>query len=101
MTKTLAGTTEDFATHAMKKVEAGGKKILVIHQGSSFFAIGDTCTHMGCSLAAGTLGDGTIRCRCHGSVFSIADGKVVHGPAQQPEPSYQVTVEDGKVFVDG
>ena len=100
MTKTLVGETGDFATQAIKKVEAGGKKILVIKQGSTFSAIGDICTHMGCSLSVGTLDNGTIRCRCHGSVFDTATGKVVKGPAQRPEPSFPVTVENGKLFVD-
>jgi 3-phenylpropionate/trans-cinnamate dioxygenase ferredoxin subunit len=100
MTKTLVGRTEDFARHPMIPAEAGGKKILVVQQGTTFSAIGDTCTHMGCSLATGTLEGGTVRCRCHGSVFDVSTGKVVHGPAQNPEPAYPVTVEDGNVFAE-
>jgi nitrite reductase/ring-hydroxylating ferredoxin subunit len=100
MTKTLVGETGDFAIHTMIKAEAGAKKILVIKQGSTFSAIGDTCTHMGCSLSVGTLENGTVRCRCHGSVFDAATGNVMKGPAQKPEPHYPVIVEDGKLFVD-
>jgi nitrite reductase/ring-hydroxylating ferredoxin subunit len=95
-----SGLVQDFDVHPLRLVETDGKKILVAKQGTAFFAIGDTCTHMGCSLSVGTLEGETVRCRCHGSVFSLRTGEVIHGPAKKPEPSWPATVKNGEVFVD-
>ena len=100
MTLTKAGTVEEYAVHPLRAVEVNGKKVLVVKQGTSFFAIGDTCTHMGCSLSLGTAEGETVRCRCHGSVFNFRTGDLVKGPAKKPEPSWPVTVKNGEVFVD-
>jgi Rieske Fe-S protein len=45
---------------------------------------------MGCTVAE--VRDGTIHCGCHGSQFSIADGSVRGGPAQQPLSPLSVEV---------
>ena len=55
-----------------------------------FRAFGANCTHAGCLLASVTE---TINCDCHGSKFSIEDGSVVSGPAQEPLPEREVSVE--------
>ncbi|MFF5311676.1 Rieske (2Fe-2S) protein [Streptomyces massasporeus] len=53
------------------------------------------CTHMHCLV--GSVSDGTINCPCHGSKFKIADGAVAHGPATQPLPAEQITVEGSSI----
>jgi 3-phenylpropionate/trans-cinnamate dioxygenase ferredoxin component len=100
MTVIKCGLVQDFEVHPLRVVESDGKKILLAKQGSAFFAIGDTCMHMGCSLSVGTLEGETVRCRCHGSVFNLRTGEVIRGPAIKPEPSWPVTVKNGEVFVD-
>ncbi len=50
-----------------------------------------TCTHQGCVVA--TVEDGTINCPCHGSMFSIEDGSVEGGPAPEPLPAVELTVD--------
>jgi Rieske Fe-S protein len=54
-----------------------------------FRAFTSTCTHLGCTV--GEISSGVIKCPCHGSEFSIADGSVRHGPA--PEPLSQLVPE--------
>jgi nitrite reductase/ring-hydroxylating ferredoxin subunit/uncharacterized membrane protein len=71
--------------------------MLVRHEGR-IHAIADRCSHRGCSLAAGTIRDDTIVCRCHGSTFTL-EGAIVRGPATAPQPSLEVRVQDGKVEV--
>jgi Rieske Fe-S protein len=44
---------------------------------------------------------GTIRCPCHGSQYSIADGSVVNGPAPRPLPAKQVEVVADSITVTG
>jgi nitrite reductase/ring-hydroxylating ferredoxin subunit len=53
------------------------------------------CTHEGCPVSR--IDGGDIVCVCHGSRFRIADGSVAAGPARQPLPPVNVTVEGGAV----
>jgi nitrite reductase/ring-hydroxylating ferredoxin subunit len=101
MTLKKIGTKKDFAYAPMKGVEANGKEILVVKTGDTFTAIGNTCTHMGCKLSGGKIDGETVKCPCHGSVFNVITGEVVHGPAKKPEPVYTVTVDNGDLSVDG
>ena len=49
------------------------------------------CTHQGCIVSSVQLGG--IRCECHGSAFSIADGSVVNPPATRPLAERAITVD--------
>jgi Rieske Fe-S protein len=60
-----------------------------------FHAFSAICTHQGCAVTE--IKDGTITCPCHGSMFDLADGSVVRGPAQEPLPRVQVSVEGTSV----
>jgi nitrite reductase/ring-hydroxylating ferredoxin subunit len=51
----------------------------------TFEGFSATCTHEGCILAS--VASGTINCGCHGSQFSITDGKNVAGPNGEPAGS--------------
>ena len=64
------------------------------------YAIGDLCTHAGCSLAKGQLEGTTVTCSCHGSQFDVTTGEVLRGPAAEPVPSYRVKIERGVVYVE-
>jgi 3-phenylpropionate/trans-cinnamate dioxygenase ferredoxin subunit len=64
------------------------------------YAIGDLCTHAGCSLAKGELEGTTVTCSCHGSQFDVTTGEVLKGPATEPVPSYRVKIERGVVYVE-
>jgi cytochrome b6-f complex iron-sulfur subunit len=49
-------------------------------------AISALCTHQGCTVRWRGP-DETLLCPCHGSQFDL-DGKVEHGPATEPLPTY-------------
>jgi len=66
-------------------------------QPGQFRAFSATCTHLGCQVERVT--DGTIKCPCHGSQYSVADGSVVHGPAPKPLPAKTVTVDNGALRI--
>src|SRR5229473_6126889 len=68
--------------------------------GDEVYAIGDLCTHAGCSLAKGTLEGTIVTCSCHGSQFDVTTGEVLRGPAADPVPSYRVKIERGVVYVE-
>jgi nitrite reductase/ring-hydroxylating ferredoxin subunit/uncharacterized membrane protein len=77
---------------------AQGAGVMLVRHHGVIHALADRCSHRGCSLADGTLREGTITCKCHGSTFTL-DGRVVTGPATAPQPSLEVRVREGKIEV--
>ena len=55
------------------------------------------CTHQGCPVSS--VEDGSIKCPCHGSAFSIEDGSVEAGPATKPLGAVEVKVKGGEITV--
>lgn len=58
-----------------------------------------TCTAEACPLSGGLLTGTTILCQCHGSVFDIATGAVINGPATEALNVYEVHEVDGGIHV--
>ena len=56
------------------------------------------CTHQGCIV--NDVAAGTINCDCHGSKFGL-DGSVTTGPATQPLPPVEVSVNASGDIVTG
>ncbi len=82
------------------RVTADGVPVVLVHHQGSIYALSADCVHAGGPLDQGTvLPDGCLRCPWHGSVFRLADGRVIHGPAATDEPSWQVKVDGGRVLV--
>jgi 3-phenylpropionate/trans-cinnamate dioxygenase ferredoxin subunit len=83
------------------RVEIGDVAIAIVKDSSgAVHAIGDTCTHGDISLAEGFVEGETLECWAHGSKFSLLTGKPLSLPAYEPVPVYQVTIQDGDVYVD-
>ena len=75
------------------------KKVVVTQPApGTFKAFSAICTHQGCTV--NKVASGTINCPCHGSKFAIADGSVVHGPAQRPLEARQVTESGGELLLE-
>jgi nitrite reductase/ring-hydroxylating ferredoxin subunit/uncharacterized membrane protein len=63
-------------------------------------AISNVCGHAGGPLDEGEFdAEGCVKCPWHGSVFRLADGHVVHGPATGHQPRYEVRSEGGRLAV--
>jgi nitrite reductase/ring-hydroxylating ferredoxin subunit len=50
-------------------------------------------------LAEGKIEGNAIRCPWHGSCFSLEDGSVLEGPATNPQPSFEVRIADGQIYL--
>lgn len=81
------------------QAKAGDVPVLLVRFDGEIYALLDTCGHLGCSLAGGHLQDRSIVCPCHGSRFSLSDGKVLNGPATLPEPRFEVRVNNGQIEI--
>jgi 3-phenylpropionate/trans-cinnamate dioxygenase ferredoxin subunit len=83
-----------------RPVEAQGKRLLVCHTETGFYAVDDTCTHDDGPLADGWLEGDAIECPRHGARFDVTTGKVLCLPAAVPIKSYPVTVEGDDIKVN-
>jgi len=94
------GEPGQFVPGQLKAVDVSGTPVTIANAAGHLYAIDDTCTHMGCSLANGSLDGTTLTCACHGSQFDVTSGDVLRGPAEDPERSRRVEIQDGEVLVE-
>jgi len=85
--------------NTMKCVNAGQIPVLLAKKNGNIFALANTCSHLGGPLAEGDLLDDCVRCPWHGSVFSLKDGSVVNGPATEPQPEFDVRINNGWIEI--
>jgi nitrite reductase/ring-hydroxylating ferredoxin subunit len=93
------GKLGDVPSGTVTAFEVDGKQISVANVDGRLFAFDDKCTHVGCSLAKGSLKETSLTCPCHGSVFQVTDGSVIRGPAKRPLGTYDVEVVDGEISI--
>lgn len=89
----------ELADGEAKLVSAAGNDVMVYRSGATFCALADRCTHAGGPLHEGTVEAGRVTCPWHASVFNLADGSLVRGPATAPQPSYEARVHEGRIEV--
>lgn len=80
-------------------VKVGGQQVVVGRVGGCLYAIGGVCTHEHALLEDGDLDGEVVMCPLHNSGFNIKTGQAVQPPAEEPEPTYAVKEEDGKIYV--
>ena len=81
-------------------VKAHDDDVLLVRTAGVVAAISNVCGHAGGPLDDGSFDeDGCVTCPWHGSVFRLADGHVVHGPATGHQPRYEVRSEGGGLSV--
>ena len=77
--------------------DSSSSRVSSLAAASSPAALFARCSHLGGPLDEGDLVDGCLRCPWHASMFRVADGTVVHGPATAPQPAYELRVEGERV----
>ena len=92
-------TEAELGDGQLRRADADGVPVLLARQGGQTYALVDTCSHLGCSLADGQLEGDSVRCPCHGSRFALADGRVLDGPATLPQPTFEARMRNGQVEV--
>jgi nitrite reductase/ring-hydroxylating ferredoxin subunit len=83
-----------------KVVHAGGKVLALFNLGGTFYALDNSCTHVGGPLGEGTVRENQVTCPWHGSIFNINTGEVIRPPARRPVATFPVRVENDEVWVD-
>ena len=90
---------EALAEDTLTPARAEGVRIILYRKGEELYALSDRCSHRGCPLHLGQVNDFMVECSCHGSIFRLANGAVVRGPATVAAPSYEVRCQEGSVEV--
>ncbi len=80
-------------------VELQGKKIAIFNVDETFYAVDDTCTHVGGPLSEGELEGTKVTCPWHGAMFDVKTGGVHGPPASDDIRSYEVKIEGEDVLV--
>jgi len=84
----------------VQPAQINGKRLLICHTATGFYAIDDTCTHDDGPLGDGWLDGDAIECPRHGARFDVTTGRVLCLPAAVPIRSYPVSVEGDAVKVN-
>lgn len=90
---------EEVAPGQLLAVEVGGEKICLANVEGEIYAIQDNCTHRDYPLSSGTLEDTEVECSWHGARFDVETGRALCLPAIKPAKTYEVKVDDGKIYL--
>ena len=109
------GPVEDVRNDGCRVVDVNGRPVGVISVGEDFYAVSDSCPHMGASMCTGSLSgtfvpaaphelvygmeDRVIRCPWHGWEFDLESGRSLLEPKRYGLKTYRVTQEDGQVVL--
>ncbi|MBI1953491.1 MAG: non-heme iron oxygenase ferredoxin subunit [Candidatus Omnitrophica bacterium] len=93
-------TTSEIPPGGAKCVEPEGKMIALFNLGGSFYAIDNSCTHVGGPLAEGAVDGEAVECPWHGARFNIKSGDVLSAPAGENVLSYKVRVSGSDIEIE-
>jgi len=93
------GALADLNEEEGVRVKVGSCAVAVFKRGNRVHAVGDSCPHMGASLAEGYLDGNQVICPWHGWVFDLDSGTSLFD-ANARVPIYRVVVEDGQVYFE-
>ena len=83
-----------------KLVEASGKQIALFTADGKYYALDNTCTHVGGPLCEGEVQGATVECPWHGARFDLTTGKALGGPARGDVACYPVRLEGDDIEVE-
>lgn len=92
--------TSDIAPGTAKAVEVKGTDIAVFNLGGTYYAINNTCAHVGGPLAEGLIEGDEVTCPWHGAKYKIPTGEVLRPPARTGVAKYNVRVEGDDIEVE-
>jgi 3-phenylpropionate/trans-cinnamate dioxygenase ferredoxin subunit len=83
----------------MKRIDVGGRRILLANVDGRYCAVDDTCTHEEASLATGVLKGELVKCPLHGSRFNVCTGEALEEPAEVNLRTYPVRLEGERILI--
>jgi nitrite reductase/ring-hydroxylating ferredoxin subunit len=96
---TRVASTDEMPPGITRKVTVEAGDVLLANVDGNYYAIGNTCTHEEGPLDEGHLFGYEVECPWHGSHFDLRTGEAKLGPADRPEPRYEVRVEGKDILI--
>jgi uncharacterized membrane protein/nitrite reductase/ring-hydroxylating ferredoxin subunit len=81
------------------RVEVAGQVICIAKSEGRLYAFQEFCTHRYGPLSEGVICQNQVQCPWHRSVFDMATGKVIQGPAKTELKIFHVEVREGQIWV--
>ena len=81
-------------------VDVGGQSVALFNVDGKYYAIGNSCTHVGGPLSEGTLEGTTVTCPLHGAQFDVSSGQVLAPPAVAAVGCYKVEVDGNDIKIE-
>jgi nitrite reductase/ring-hydroxylating ferredoxin subunit len=94
------GKVGELAPGDTRRVEVGGKGVLLVNVNGRLLTVAAECTHAGGPLEEGFLEGNTVECPWHGGQFDLDTGQPVSGPPMIALARYKVWVRGEDVLVD-
>lgn len=91
--------TDDVDEEDLIRWDHEGHAYAIYNTEEGFFATDGMCTHEVQSLDEGLVVGQVIECPLHGGRFDIPTGKALSAPACVDLKTYQVKVEDDKIYI--
>jgi NADPH-dependent 2,4-dienoyl-CoA reductase/sulfur reductase-like enzyme/nitrite reductase/ring-hydroxylating ferredoxin subunit len=101
-TRQKVTTADQLDNGDMQQVSVGDTDLLLARVDDEIYATGAYCSHYGAPLDEGVLerDTGCVVCPWHHAVFELDTGDHVEPPGRNCLNTFDVTVEDGDVFVE-
>ncbi len=96
---TVAKTSE-LKTGQATSVQVKGQAVALFNVGGTYYAIDDTCSHVGGPLSEGSVEGTKVTCPWHGAQFELTSGQVLTPPAAVGVKSYKVHVQGEEIKLE-
>jgi len=81
-------------------VDVAGRKIALFQVGGVFYAIDDTCSHVGGSLSEGEVDGYEVVCPWHGARFDVRTGEPAGPPADSGVACFKVRATGAAIEIE-
>lgn len=96
---TKVATVAEIPSGSGKVIQIGDQDVALFNVDGEFYAMDNTCTHVGGPLGEGELEGSTVTCPWHGAQFNVKTGEVTGPPAGEGVKSFSVKVEGDDILV--
>ena len=96
----LVGSTDNVDVEDIIRFDHNDKTYCIYRLDEGYFATDGICTHEAVHLEDGLVMDGEIECPMHQGIFNIKTGKAMGPPVCIDLKTYQVKVEENKIFIE-
>lgn len=83
-----------------KAFDVQGLRIALFRAQETYYAVENSCSHMGAPLTQGFLSGKSITCEWHGAAFNLESGEPECGPARGAIKTYPVFINGSDVEIE-